>query len=208
MFATVDNGTNNICCFPTLPEANHILALRKNHSDPDLVAALQSGDHSVLSEVYDRYGTAVYRLGMKMLGNATEAEDLTQEVFLTFWQGIAKYDSQRGTILTYLLTIARSRSLNKIRQGKSRQNLLNQCNTNFATEYLPPDQIQMETVADRVGLALTEIPLAQKQVLELAYYGDLSQSTIATQLNLPLGTVKTRSRQGLLKLRQLLQDLV
>jgi RNA polymerase sigma-70 factor, ECF subfamily len=184
------------------------LVLRKDQSDSDLVQALQSGHVNVLGEIYDRYGSAVYRLALKMLGNTTEAEDLTQEVFTTFWQGITKYDPQRGTILTYLLTIARSRSLNKLRQYKSRQNLVEQCTTNFATAYHPPDTAHQETVAERVGVALAAIPPEQKQVLELAYYGDLSQSAIANQLDLPLGTVKTRSRQGLLKLKQLLQDLV
>jgi RNA polymerase sigma-70 factor, ECF subfamily len=193
----------NLCC-----RRITTLVLRKDQSDSDLVQALQSGNANVLGEIYDQYGTAVYRLALKMLGNATEAEDLTQEVFTTFWQGITKYDPQRGTILTYLLTMTRSRSLNKLRQYKSRQNLVEQCTTNFETAYHPPDTVHRETLTERVGTALAAIPAEQKQVLELAYYGDLSQSAIASQLNLPLGTVKTRSRQGLLKLKQLLQDLV
>jgi RNA polymerase sigma-70 factor, ECF subfamily len=184
------------------------LVLRKDQSDSDLVQALLSGDANVLGEIYDRYGTAVYRLALKMLGNTTEAEDLTQEVFTTFWQGITKYNPQRGTILTYLLTMTRSRSLNKLRQYKSRQNLVEQCTTNFELEYHPPDHVHLETLTERVSTALAAIPPEQKKVLELAYYGDLSQSAIADQLDLPLGTVKTRSRQGLLKLKQLLQDLV
>jgi RNA polymerase sigma-70 factor, ECF subfamily len=170
--------------------------------------ALLAGDTSVLGEIYDRYGTAVYRLALKMLANTTEAEDLTQEVFTTFWQGIAKYEPQRGTILTYLLTMTRSRALNKLRQYKSRRNLVEQCTTNFEMEYHPPDNAHLENLTERVSAALAAIPIEQKQVLELAYYGDLSQSAIASQLDLPLGTVKTRSRQGLLKLKQLLQDLV
>jgi RNA polymerase sigma-70 factor, ECF subfamily len=184
------------------------LVLRKDQSDSDLVQALQAGNVNVLGEIYDRYGAAVYRLALKMLGNTTEAEDLAQEVFTTFWQGITKYNPQRGTILTYLLTMTRSRSLNKIRQYKSRQNLVEQCTTNFETAYQPPDTAHLETVTERVGVALAAIPPEQKQVLEMAYYSDLSQSAIASQLDLPLGTVKTRSRQGLLKLKQLLQDLV
>jgi RNA polymerase sigma-70 factor (ECF subfamily) len=100
--------------------------------------------------------------------------------------------------------------LNKIRQTKSRQNLVQR-----VEQHLSPvldnstlEAVKLEELADRVSQALAQIPTEQHQVLELSYYGGLSQSAITDQLNIPLGTVKTRSRQGLLKLRQLLQDLV
>lgn len=181
-----------------------------DQSDLQVVVALQAGNNTALGIVYDRYGTAVYRLALRMLTNPTEAEDLTQEVFLTFWRGVDKYDPQRGTLLVFLLTIARSRALNRLQQQNSQHNLQQRFGHHLPS---PPSQPGMESVAlhelgDRMSIALEQLPIAQKQVLEMAYYEGKSQSMIAQELNLPLGTIKTRSRQGLLKLRQLLRDLV
>jgi RNA polymerase sigma-70 factor, ECF subfamily len=179
---------------------------------PDLVVinALQAGDEKAVGEIYDRYGLMVYRLALKILGNSNDAEDLTQEVFVNFWQGANKYEPQRGALSTFLAVVTRSRALNKLRQNKSRQNLAEQYGQNYphSVPATGLDTAHLETLADRVGAALAQIPLEQRQTIELAYYGGLSQSTIANQLEIPLGTVKTRSRQGLLKLKTLLQDLV
>jgi RNA polymerase sigma-70 factor, ECF subfamily len=179
---------------------------------PDFVVvnALQSGDDKALGEIYDRYGLMVYRLALKILGNPNDAEDLTQEVFVTFWQGANKYEPQRGALSTFLSVVTRSRALNKLRQNKSRQNLVEQYgqNVSFSVPATGLDTAHLEHLTDRMGAALAQIPSEQRQALELAYYGGLSQSTIANQLDIPLGTVKTRSRQGLLKLKTLLQDLL
>jgi RNA polymerase sigma-70 factor, ECF subfamily len=181
-----------------------------DQSDLQVVVALQAGNNTALGIVYDRYGAAVYRLALRILTNPTEAEDLTQEVFLAFWRGVDKYDPQRGALLVFLLTITRSRALNRLQQQNSQQNLQQRFGHHLPP---PPSQPGMESVAlselsDRMGVALQQLPIAQKQVLEMAYYEGKSQSVIAQELNLPLGTIKTRSRQGLLKLRQLLRDLV
>jgi RNA polymerase sigma-70 factor, ECF subfamily len=181
-----------------------------DESDLQVLTALRQGDTTALGIVYDRYGTAVYRLALRMLANPTEAEDLTQEVFLAFWRGVDKYDPERGTLLVFLLTITRSRALNRLKQQTSVQNLHQRVGN-----YLPQTDRQpgMESVTltelrERMGTALAQLPTAQKQVLEMGYYQGKSQSEIAQELDLPLGTVKTRSRQGLLKLRQFLHDLV
>jgi RNA polymerase sigma-70 factor, ECF subfamily len=179
---------------------------------PDLVVvnALQAGDGQALGEIYDRYGLTVYRVALKILRNATDAEDLTQEVFVTFWQGANKYEPQRGALSTFLLLVTRSRSLNKLRQSKSQQNLVEQYGHNAPRATLPTglDTAYLENLTDRMGAALATIPPEQRQTIEMAYYGGLSQSSIAEQLDIPLGTVKTRSRLGLLKLKTLLQDLL
>lgn len=182
----------------------------KGQPDLAVISALQAGDGKAVGEIYDRYGLMVYRLALKILGNSNDAEDLTQEVFVTFWQGANKYEPQRGALSTFLAVVTRSRALNKLRQNKSRQNLAEQYGQNapHCTPATGLDTAHLETLADRVGAALAQIPLEQRQTIELAYYGGLSQSTIADQLEIPLGTVKTRSRQGLLKLKTLLQDLL
>jgi RNA polymerase sigma-70 factor, ECF subfamily len=181
-----------------------------DESDLQVLMALRQGDTNALGIIYDRYGTAVYRLALKILANPTEAEDLTQEVFLAFWRGVEKYDVDRGTLIVFLLTITRSRALNRIKQQGSQQNLQQRVGTYLPTAQSNPglDAVTLTELRERMNSALQELPDNQRQVLEMGYYQGKSQSEIAQELDLPLGTVKTRSRQGLLKLRQFLQDLV
>jgi RNA polymerase sigma-70 factor, ECF subfamily len=179
-------------------------------TDVRVVSALQQGDSQALGIVYDRYGAVVYRLALRMLTNPVEAEDLTQEVFLAFWRGVDKYDPDRGTLPTFLLTITRSRALNRLQQQNSQQNLYKRFGNYLPrTNHQPGmESVTLTELTERMSAALQQLPVAQQQVLEMGYYQGKSQSEIAQELDLPLGTVKTRSRQGLLKLRQLLQDLV
>lgn len=180
-----------------------------DHEDIPLIKALRSGDLTALGTLYARYGEAVYRLSLRILQNPDEAEDLTQEVFLAFWHS-SGYDPNRGTMLVYLLTMTRSRAINRLRQSKSRLQLLQRWNNNRPTDAsnIPMENASLKELSHRVSQALQALPENQQQVLELAYYDGLSQSEIAEQLKIPLGTIKTRSRRGLLKLRQLLKDLV
>ncbi len=181
-----------------------------DESDLQVLIALRQGDTNALGIIYDRYGTSVYRLALKMLANPTEAEDLTQEVFLAFWRGVEKYDVDRGTLIVFLLTITRSRALNRLKQQGSQQTLSQRVGTYLPMAHSNPglDAVTLTELQERMNSALQELPDNQKQVLEMGYYQGKSQSEIAQELDLPLGTVKTRSRQGLLKLRQFLQDLV
>jgi RNA polymerase sigma-70 factor, ECF subfamily len=181
-----------------------------NESDLLVLTSLRQGDTNALGIIYDRYGTAVYRLALKMLANTAEAEDLTQEVFLAFWRGVDKYDVDRGTLVVFLLTITRSRALNRIKQQGSQQNLSQRVGTYLPKAASNPslEAVTLTELRERMNSALQELPANQKQVLEMGYYQGKSQSEIAQELDLPLGTVKTRSRQGLLKLRQFLKDLV
>lgn len=180
-----------------------------NQTDVEVFASLKSGNLSALGTIYDRYGEAVYRLALRMLGNVTEAEDLTQEVFLAFWRN-SSYDPNRGTMLTFLMTITRSRAINRLSQKRSQLQLVERLgNTQPPDVKNPPmDQVSVSEISQIVTEALQQIPENQRQILEMAYYDGLSQSEITKQLNIPLGTVKTRTRQGLLKLRKLLTNLV
>jgi RNA polymerase sigma-70 factor, ECF subfamily len=181
-----------------------------DESDLQVLTALRQGDTNALGIIYDRYGTAVYRLALKILANPTEAEDLTQEVFLAFWRGVDKYDIDRGTLVVFLLTITRSRALNRLKQQGSQQNLSKRVGDYLPRNDLNPgmESVNLSELRERMSLALQELPITQKQVLEMGYYQGKSQSEIAQELEVPIGTVKTRSRQGLLKLRQFLRDLV
>lgn len=183
--------------------------MRANQTDTKVFQALKSGDLSALGAIYDRYGTAVYRLALRILGNVAEAEDLTQEVFLTFWRS-STYDPNRGSMLVFLMTLTRSRAINRLHQSRSQQQLLQRWGRSLPPESFNPlmDKASLSEISQLIFKALQQLPENQRQVLEMAYYDGMSQSEITQQLNVPLGTVKTRARQGLLKLRRLLKDLV
>jgi RNA polymerase sigma-70 factor, ECF subfamily len=178
-------------------------------TDVEAVEALRAGNTSALGILYDRYGESVHRFALRMLGHKQEAEDLTQEVFLTFWQGDA-FNPNRGSLLVFLMMLTRSRAINRLHQRNIQQHFLQRLERNVGSHdsNTPLDRAALEELSQQVRNALRKIPENQRQTLEMAYFDGLSQSEITEQLKIPLGTVKTRSRQGLLKLRQLLKDWV
>ncbi|PSB03270.1 sigma-70 family RNA polymerase sigma factor [Merismopedia glauca] len=180
-----------------------------NQTDAELFQALCLGDLSALGKLYDGYGEIVYRMALRMLGNPQEAEDLTQDVFLTLWRN-RSYDSKRGSMQVFLTTMTRSKAIDRHRQKRSHLNVLQKWGHNQPLENSTNlmDKISLKEISQRVSEAMSELPDNQRQVLEMAYFEGMSQSEISAGLNLPLGTVKTNKRQGLLRLRQMLQDLV
>ncbi len=177
-------------------------------SDGVLFGLLCGGDLDALDVIYGRYSTPVFRLALRILGSQEEAADLTHEVFLRLWKKQG-YDPERGSMLVFLMTVTRSQALNRIRSAKSRRRLTERLGRGAVMEQSSLlESISTEEMSERVRNALHHLPSNQREVLELAYYGGLSQSEITQRLDIPLGTVKSRSRQGLLKLRKLLKDLV
>ena len=181
-------------------------------TDEAVFAAFTQGDNSELGILYDRYGLLVYRLVYRMLNNAQEAEDLTQDIFLNL-QVKSKFDPQRGSFYTYLMTITRSRAIDRLRsrrsKGKFWQNIgkLKDTIAQQRTD-TPMEVASTKEISHQVRNALKTLSDKQRQVLELSYYEGLSQSEIAKRLDLPLGTVKTHSRRGLIQLRKSLHNLV
>jgi RNA polymerase sigma-70 factor (ECF subfamily) len=180
-----------------------------NQTDTEVFQGLRSGNLIALGILYERYGEIVYRVALRMLGNAQEAEDLTQEVFLSLWSGGA-YDSQRGSMLVFLTTLTRSKAIDRHRQIRAQWQRIQRWLRNFPPESGSTlmDKVALKEMSCRVHEAIAELPANQQQVLEMAYYDGLSQSEISEALNMPVGTVKTYKRKGLLKLREILQDLV
>ena len=184
----------------------------ENQTDEEVFASFQQGNIQALGVLYHRYGLLVYRLLYRMLNNSQEAEDLTQEIFLSL-QESPKYNPDRGTFYTYLIALARSRTIDRIRSKRSKkrfwqkttkiQDLLEE-----SSNANPIENISFDETAKQVREALDDLSDNQRQVLELSYYQGLTQSEIAQKLNLPLGTVKTHSRRGLLKLRKNLQNII
>lgn len=179
-------------------------------SDTDLIVSLRKGDRAALSTLYDRYGGLVYSLALKLLDRRDEAEDLTQDVFLKLWKQ-EKFDPTRAKLSSYLCLITRSRAIDKLRSQRSEQKSIVKLQQVTVPETNLPTPLDSATQSEQqafVRQALSTLCEQQRQTLALSYYQDLSQSAIATQLNLPLGTVKTHMRQGLIKLRQLLQSQI
>ncbi len=181
-------------------------------TDEAIFAAFIRGDSSALGILYDRYGLLVYRLIYRMLNNSSEAEDLTQEIFLSL-QEKPNYNPQRGSFYTYLMMLTRSRTIDRLRSKRSQGNLLQNIGKmkDLLAKENKTNPIDIALTKEReikVKNALENLSANQRQILELSYYEGLSQSEIAERLKIPLGTVKTHSRRGLIKLRKNLQNLV
>ncbi len=177
-------------------------------TDVEILRALKAGQSSALVLLYERYGGLVYGVALKILKNPQEAEDLTQEIFLTLWRNTT-YNSERDYFIRYLITMTRSRAIDKLRSRARNLKLIvrwGQTEIPEASSPTPFEQASLTERSEKVRDALTKIPEKQRQVIEIAYDEGLSQSEIAVKLDIPLGTVKTLTRQGLLRLKQILQN--
>lgn len=190
---------------PSDPDAPPWCPAEPEPTGADLVAVLPPYDD--LGALYDACGGPVYRLALRLCRDRQEAEDLCHDVFLRYWQQ-GRYEPARGPLLAYLLLLTRSMAINRLNQRRNRWQLLQRWSAQLfpAAVTSPHASAEQDDLATRVRAALGAIPTNQRQVLELAYYEGLSQSAIGARLQLPLGTVKTRSRQGLIRLRALLID--
>ena len=171
------------------------------------------GDSSGLGALYDRHGRAVYSLALRILGDESDAEEVTQDVFAQAWRRVAQYDESRGTVVAWLLVMARTRAIDRFRARRVRPEGRVHEDDGLTLQQLPatnPD-VASEMVAaergQRVRRALEDLPFLQRVAIELAYFEGLSQREIAERLEQPLGTVKTRMRLGLLKLRDALVEV-
>jgi RNA polymerase sigma-70 factor, ECF subfamily len=179
-----------------------------DQTDAELIRALRNGQTIALGIIYDRYAGLVYGLARRILTSAEEAEDLTQEVFLSLCRNL--YDPARGSLSSFLTTLTRSRSIDRLRSRSTRSRFVQRWQGMVKSEATTSllEQVSVSERSQFVRDALAQLSENERQVLEIAYYEGLSQAEIAKRLDAPLGTVKTRSRQGLLKLKQILQDFI
>jgi len=174
-------------------------------TDVALLTAIAAHDEAALAQLYDRYRAILFGLLMRILNNREEAEDVLQEVFLQVWRKAQDFDESRGRPFTWLVTLARSRGIDRLRTLAARERVAE------AGAREPSDEIS-DAAADAfkseqrglVSDALAKLPDEQKRPIMLAYFEGLTQSEIATNLGAPLGTVKTRMRTGMIRLRELL----
>ena len=164
-----------------------------------------------MAELYDRHARPIYSLALRILGDATEAEDIVQEVFSQAWKQAARYSASRGAVGAWLMTLARSRAIDRLRAKRARPgDVSDERVAGRLVDAGPPADslvLSSEQVA-RVRAALDELPLLQRAAIELAYYEGLTHAEIADRLEQPLGTVKTRIRLAMLKLRDVLAGTV
>lgn len=178
-------------------------------SDVELINSLRSGNQAALAVLYDRYGNLVYTTLIRILKRATDAEDLTQDIFLNF-RNKEKFDPSRAALGTYLCVMARSRALNLLDRHGTHQRSLQKLKRVFP-ERTTPTPLEMASREERqavVKQALATLPEQHRKILEMNFYQGYSHSKIAEALNLPLGTVKSQARKGLMDLRKQLGEAV
>ena len=178
-------------------------------TDVGILRAIAGGDEQSLAALYDRYRLILFGLILRILHSQPEAEDVLQEVFLQVWRKASDFDETRGRPFTWLVTLARSRAIDRLRSLDSRERTVTEAARNVTDSIsdAADDAVKSEQ-GEIVRGALAELPEEQRQTLVLAYFEGLTQSEIAARLNSPLGTVKTRMRSGMIKLRELLGERV
>ncbi len=174
-------------------------------ADIELLKAVSRGDEQALAQLYDNYRVILFGLLVRILNSREEAEDVLQEVFLQVWRRAKDFDETRGKPFTWLVTLARSRAIDRLRSLGARGRVA-QASVREASEEVSDaafDTFRSEQRA-LVTSALSQLPEEQKRPLVLAYFEGLTQSEIAANLGAPLGTIKTRMRAGMMKLREVL----
>ncbi|KOG43727.1 sigma-70 family RNA polymerase sigma factor [Streptomyces resistomycificus] len=170
-------------------------------TDEELARGLTSGDEACLEAAYRRWSSLVHTLAQRSLGDAKEAEDVTQQVFLGVWRGRAGYRPERGTPAGWIVGITKRKIADALSARSRRTELVTSAGS--ALLLADPDRGRPEAAVDRVLVrsALAGLPQPQQRVLRLTFYEDLSQTQIAERTGWPLGTVKSHARRGLLRLR-------
>jgi RNA polymerase sigma-70 factor, ECF subfamily len=179
-------------------------------SDAELLAAVRLGDRDAFHALYHRFSSDIYTLCERILHSRQEAEDATADVFCEVWMRRERYDATRGAARPYLMTLGRSRAIDRLRSRAARPDMKNKSRVDDAAlpaagGLTPADAAANAEMRSRVAAALADLNTRQRQAMELAYYEGLSHREIADRLAAPLGTVKTHIRQGLAKLRTALR---
>jgi RNA polymerase sigma-70 factor, ECF subfamily len=172
-------------------------------TDGDLLQRIANADDGAFEILYHRFARPIYGLALRMLRDRSRAEDAVQETFAAIWRSAASYRPERGPGAPWLYAVARNAIVDRARaRGEA---TFSDPPEAVAPEAGPPERVESSYVSWRVHRAVEDLPAHEREVLELAYWGGLSQSEVAQRLDIPLGTVKTRTRSGLARLADLLE---
>src|SRR5437763_4796712 len=188
-----------------------IAAMDTSFEPSSLLPAVAHGDMAAFERLYDRHSSTLYALLLRILSNPEDAQEVLQETFVKAWTNARMFDSTRGSEIAWLISIARSRGIDRLRSRKIRGDRENDAgreisiHSSFVESTTGADKAVQSQESSAVRSALSELPEAQRVALELAYFEGLSQSEIAAKLGEPLGTIKTRMQLGMKKLRERLR---
>jgi RNA polymerase sigma-70 factor (ECF subfamily) len=175
-------------------------------ADAEILSRIAAGHGDALADLYDRYGKLVYSLACRILRDAVEAEDIVQDVFAQAWREASRYDSRRASVTGWLLLLTRTRAIDRLRSRRVRGIGVATATPPDVAD--PSDDQELAVIrgaeADHLRAAYAELPAPQRTAIELAYYEGLTHTEIAARLQEPLGTVKTRIRTALHRLRDAL----
>lgn len=182
---------------------------RNRIDEANIVSRITEKDQGALALLYDRYARIIYTIAYKILNSSEESEEVVLDVFTQVWRTAKNYSSQKGRVDTWLFMMTRSRALDRLRRharfdkvitaSEDALTMRSHCDT-------PEEEVLIQERISYINACLAEIPSEQRLVLELAYFSDLSHSEIAAKTGISLGTVKTRIRLGLKKLREAIGD--
>jgi RNA polymerase sigma-70 factor (ECF subfamily) len=175
-------------------------------SDGDLVVAIGSLDEGALSEVYQRHAGSVFSLASRVLLERTLAEEIVQEVFLRLWEHPERFDGIRGSLRAFLLMETHARSVDRIRAEERRRHREERAQRDVDTSYVLDLELRDLTVAEQIRQAITELTDQEREAIELAYFGGKTYRQVAQLLEQPEGTIKSRIRTGLMRLRHRLLE--
>ena len=181
-------------------------------SDVDLIDQASRGDARALEVLYDRYSRVVFSFALRIVNDSLIAEELLQEVFFRAWQQGGSFRASKGTFLTWLLSITHNMAIDEVRKRKRRPQRSDSDDPDLVLASVPDsgpsveDEVWLRALRERIGRALDTLPAAQRETIELAYFKGMTHREIAETLNEPLGTIKTRMRLGMQKLRDQLDS--
>ncbi len=170
----------------------------ESRTDDELLALVADGDHRAFEELHRRYARSVLGIALRRIGDRGRAEDVTQDTFASVWRSAARFDPSRGKATSWLFTVARNAIVDGLRRRP--EATVDAPPELPATDPRPDEAAESEWVSWRVHRALATLPPEERSLVELAYWSGLSQSEIAARVEIPLGTVKTRTRSALRRL--------
>lgn len=193
-----------------LPSVVRMPAMASPLSDADLIARFAWRDEAALSEIYDRYSSALFGLALRVSGSRERAEEIVQDTLLKLWRNPKLFDPSKAALSTFLMTLVRNAAIDSLRRERytipleDEEGEMLPLSSNYTS---PLEQAQLVQTAVRVRIAMADLSQVHRQTVELAYFKGATREEIATEMNVPVGTVKSRLKYALDKLRGSLFDV-